>query len=81
MKNTECLCTHLSSFGGDFYVPPNTIDFSTVFTKFKTLHENAAVFTTVIVILGIFLIAAIWTRRKDQHDLVKVLCLTFLISQ
>jgi len=27
---TQCLCTHLTSFGGDMYVPPNTIDFNTV---------------------------------------------------
>ncbi|CAF0835622.1 unnamed protein product [Adineta ricciae] len=72
LKSTECLCTHLTTFGSDFYVPPNTIDFKTVFTKFKTLHENAAVFSTVIVIFGLYLLAAIWARRKDKQDLVKV---------
>ncbi|UJR29011.1 hypothetical protein I4U23_010229 [Adineta vaga] len=71
LKSTECLCTHLTTFGSDFYVPPNTIDFKTVFTKFKKLHENAAVFSTVIVIFGIYVIAAIWARRKDERDLVK----------
>jgi hypothetical protein len=72
VKSTECLCTHLSTFGSDFYVPPNTIDFKTVFKKFKKLHENAAVFSTVIVILALYVMAAIWARRKDEHDLVKV---------
>ncbi|CAF0958355.1 unnamed protein product [Adineta ricciae] len=71
LKSTECLCTHLTTFGSDFYVPPNTIDFKTVFTKFKKLHENAAVFSTVIVIFVIYIIAAIWSRRKDKRDLVK----------
>ncbi len=72
LKSTECLCTHLTTFGGDFYVPPNTIDFKTVFLKFKKLHENAAVFSTVFVIFGLYLIAAIWARRTDKQDLVKV---------
>ena len=70
--STECRCTHLTTFGSDFYVPPNTIDFKTVFTKFKKLHENAAVFSTVIVIFGLYVIAAIWARRKDRRDLIKV---------
>jgi hypothetical protein len=73
LKSTECLCTHLTTFGSDFYVPPNTIDFKTVFTKFKKLHENAAVFITVIVIFGIYILAAIWARRKDRYDLIKVI--------
>ena len=72
LESTECLCKHLTSFGSDFYVPPNTIDFKTVFKKFKKLHENAAVFSTVIVIIGLYIIAAIWARRKDKRDLVKV---------
>lgn len=72
LKSTECLCTHLTTFGSDFYVPPNTIDFKTVFLKFKKLHENAAVFSTVMVIFGLYIIAAIWARRKDKHDLIKV---------
>jgi len=80
LKSTECLCTHLTTFGSDFYVPPNTIDFKTVFTKFKTLHENAAVFSTVIVIFGLYVIAAVWARRKDRRDLVKVSYLQLIYS-
>jgi len=72
LKSTECLCRHLTTFGSDFYVPPNTIDFKTVFTKFKKLHENAAVFSTVIAIFGLYILAAIWARRKDKRDLIKV---------
>jgi hypothetical protein len=72
LKSTECLCTHLTTFGSDFYVPPNTIDFKTVFKKFKKIHENAAVFSTVIAIFGLYILAAIWARRKDKHDLIKV---------
>ncbi|CAF0819785.1 unnamed protein product, partial [Didymodactylos carnosus] len=71
MKSTECLCTHLTTFGSDFYVPPNTINFKTVWANFKKLHENAAVFVTVIGILGLYIIAAIWARKKDKKDIIK----------
>ena len=71
-KNTQCLCTHLTSFGGDLVVPPNTINFATVFTKFKNLGENAAVFSTIVSIFGLWLISLIWARHQDKKDLLKV---------
>jgi hypothetical protein len=70
-NSTECLCYHLTTFGSDFYVPPNTIDFSTVFGKFKDLSENAAVFSTVITILGLYVICAILARHMDKKDIIK----------
>ena len=71
-ENTICLCNHLTSFGSDFVVPPNTIDFSTVWSKFKDLNENAAVFSTVISVLCLYVIVVIWARYKDKQDVVKV---------
>ena len=68
---TQCQCYHLTTFGSDFYVPPNTIDFSTVFAKFKNLSENAAVFSTVIAILGVYIICGIIARHFDKRDVVK----------
>jgi polycystin 1L2 len=58
-------------FGTDFYVPPNTIDFSTVFGKFKNLSENAAVFATIVSLIGVYLIMCVFARVKDKNDLVK----------
>lgn len=68
---TECLCYHLTTFGSDFYVPPNKIDFTNVWAKFKNLNDNAAVFSTVIVTFGVYIIVAIWARFKDKKDLAK----------
>ncbi|CAF0709342.1 unnamed protein product [Brachionus calyciflorus] len=68
---TECLCYHLTTFGTDFYVPPNTIDFSTVFGKFKDLSENAAVFATIVSLIGLYILMGIFVRWKDRKDLVK----------
>ncbi|XP_053382148.1 uncharacterized protein LOC123562231 [Mercenaria mercenaria] len=68
---TQCLCTHLTSFGGEMVVPPNTIDFNNVWAKFKDLNENAAVFSTIISLLGLYVIGLIWARYMDKKDLVK----------
>jgi hypothetical protein len=53
-------------------VPPNTIDFSSVFAKFKNLSDNAGVFATVLSIIGLYIILAIFARYKDKKDLIKV---------
>ncbi|XP_078610817.1 polycystin-1-like [Branchiostoma floridae x Branchiostoma japonicum] len=71
MGRTKCLCTHLTSFGSDFVVPPNTIDFSTVFSKFASLSDNAPVFSTVLSIIGLYFIVVGLARRADRKDIVK----------
>ncbi|XP_070577646.1 polycystin-1-like protein 2 [Ptychodera flava] len=68
---TICKCTHLTSFGSDFVVPPNTIDFSEAFANFANLADNASVFSTVIVIFALYVIVAIWARREDKKDVEK----------
>lgn len=71
MYRTQCLCDHLTSFGGDLVVPPNTIDFSTVFSL-ENFLEAMPVFGTVGGVLVIYVIVCIWARRADKHDLIKV---------
>lgn len=66
------MCTHLTSFGGDFAVPPNTIDFSNVWAKFANLNENAAVFSTVVALIGVYIMLLIWSRYMDKRDIIKV---------
>ncbi|XP_070540748.1 polycystin-1-like protein 2 [Ptychodera flava] len=68
---TLCLCNHLTSFGAAFYVvPPNPIDFDTVFDKFAHLDSNPSVFSTVIVIFALYLLIVIWASRKDRREKV-----------
>jgi polycystin 1L2 len=43
-----------------------------VFGKFKNLGDNAAVFSTVVSILGVYLLAVIYVRYLDKKDLLKV---------
>ncbi|XP_078594331.1 polycystin-1-like protein 2 [Branchiostoma floridae x Branchiostoma japonicum] len=70
-RYTQCLTTHLTAFGSDFMVPPNSIDFSTVFAKFANLSDNAAVFSTVIVMFGIYFIILFFVFKADKRDRVK----------
>ena len=73
IKETQCQCTHLTSFGSDFVVPPNSIDFNNVFTTERFL-ESMPVFCTVIVIMLLYVAVLVWARRQDKLDLVKVIC-------
>jgi len=67
---TVCKCFHLTTFGGDMVVPPNTIDFGSVFSKFN-LNDNAGVFSTVITILGLYVFVALYARYMDKKDILK----------
>ncbi|KAH9518594.1 hypothetical protein Btru_005726 [Bulinus truncatus] len=69
---TQCLCNHLTSFGTDAVVAPNTIDFNNVWAKFANLSENAAVFATVISVICLYLVLVVVLRHFDKLDLIKV---------
>lgn len=71
-----CGCNHLTFFGGDYVVAPNTIDFKTVFSKFKTIGDNIAVLLTLCIIIVLYWIALLLLRRKDKSDLERVRCVS-----
>ena len=73
MTETVCDCTNPpgNSFATTFYVPPNTIDLSAVFSKFD-LKDNAAVFSTVICLLIIYILICVWAFRQDKKDIRRV---------
>ena len=70
-SKTQCKCTHLTSFGSDVVVAPNTIDFSSVFTEEKFL-ESAPVFATVVIVIALYIVGLILCRREDKRDPLKV---------
>ena len=68
-----CGCNHLTFFGGDFVVAPNTIDFDTVFGKFASnIGDNLAVLCTVIGLLVLYWLGLLLLRRMDKKDQSKV---------
>ncbi|EDO48596.1 predicted protein, partial [Nematostella vectensis] len=70
-----CLCNHLSSFGGDFFVAPNPIDLDKVWAGFANIGKtkNFVVLTTLCTIFAFYIIAVIFARRADKSDKQKVL--------
>jgi len=69
-----CLCNHLSSFGGDFFVAPNPIDFDQVWLAMKNIGQtkNFVVLSTLCTIFAIYLIAVVFARKEDKNDELKV---------
>ena len=81
-----CRCNHLTSFGSDFFVPPNTIDFASAYSDLGSkLKDNFGVLLTICIMLALYIVLLIWSRYKDKQDVKKViiylfsLCLYFRI--
>ncbi|CAC5377683.1 PKD1L2 [Mytilus coruscus] len=67
LNETVCRCpAKTKTLATTFYVTPNTIDFKNVWGKFDI--ANAAVYGTLTVLLLLYIILAIWLRRKDKID-------------
>ncbi|XP_023225224.1 uncharacterized protein LOC111626157 [Centruroides sculpturatus] len=68
---TYCKCNHLTSFGGGFFVTPNTVDFAYVFAN-AGFADNVTIYMTIIVTLLLYIILLIWARRQDKKDTEKL---------
>ncbi|XP_022098115.1 polycystic kidney disease protein 1-like 2 isoform X2 [Acanthaster planci] len=73
---TQCLCNHLTFFGSSFLVMPNKIDFLADTKLFLTFLDNPVVVTTVVVILALYVVVAVWARRQDKADALKACVIT-----
>ena len=78
LDRTQCFSTHLTSFAGGWIVAPNPIDFNYVFANLSFL-QNPTLYVTEIVIAVIFIAVAIWARRQDKKDMMKVGCRVFIL--
>lgn len=69
---TQCLCNHLTFFGGSFFVTPNLVDPSRSAELFGTFTENPVVVCFVGALFVLYILVLIWARRKDIQDTAKV---------
>ncbi|XP_069123236.1 polycystin family receptor for egg jelly-like isoform X2 [Argopecten irradians] len=71
LNETVCRCPEApgNTFSTTFYVPPNMIDFSTVWSKFDP--ANASVYGTVIGLLVVYIIACVIANREDRKDYLR----------
>lgn len=68
-----CLCNHLTVFGGDVLVAPNTIDFEMVQQAFANLGpKTLLVLITVCSVFLIYFVVLVVARRTDNLDVLKV---------
>ena len=85
-NETTCICPDTPDLVASvsFFVAPNMIDFSTVFSKFD-IAGQAAVLSALVVIFTVFVVAAVTSRLKDGQDVlqactlfiqIKILCQT-----
>ncbi|XP_052832826.1 polycystic kidney disease protein 1-like 2 [Octopus bimaculoides] len=68
-SSIKCRCQSRGevTVANSFFVPPNTIDFSTVFQKFD-LANNGIVFAVVVSITCMFILLIAWTCRQDRKS-------------
>ena len=76
-----CQTSHLTAFGSDFFVPPNTIDFSAAYSDLGSkLAENNAVLIMLSVTLAAYIVIGVWARYMDKKDVSKVVFISILLS-
>ena len=68
-----CLCNHLTAFGGEVLVAPNTIDFVMVQQAFHNLDPgDLLVLITVCSAFLVYFVVLVIARRADNLDVLKV---------
>lgn len=69
----ECLCNHLTSFGGDLLVAPNTVDFVAIKQTLENLEpSDVLVLATVCSVFLVYVLVLLVARRADKKDIAKV---------
>ena len=67
ITHTHCQSNHLTTFAGGFIVLPPAIDFNKAFANASFL-DNPVIYSTVIALICIYILLAIWARWMDVRD-------------
>ena len=65
--HVHCQSNHLTTFAGGFLVLPNAINFNYVWSH-ASFTQNPVIYSTVIAVVCIYIILAIWCRYNDCKD-------------
>ena len=72
-SSLKCLCNHLTAFGGDILVAPNTIDFQLVQQAFDNVDpDDLVVLITLCSIFLVYFLVLVKAHRADKVDASKV---------
>ena len=66
----DCSSIHLTDFAGGWLVLPPQIEFGSIFSgRFdSSIEKNPTVYATVIIVISLYILAAIWCRLMDIKD-------------
>ncbi|XP_022798740.1 uncharacterized protein LOC111336840 isoform X1 [Stylophora pistillata] len=71
-SSLRCLCNHLTAFGGDILVAPNTIDFELVQQAFENVDpSDLLVVITLCSTFLVYFLVLVQARRADKADASK----------
>ena len=75
---TTCLTSHMTLFGGGFFVQPNTLDFKFIFAeadfsvsrylisiKYSFFQNNILIYVTILLSIIVYMLFLIWAKLKD----------------
>lgn len=68
LQRLHCVCNHLSTFAGGVIPLPNAINLKEDILLFAELFENPVTTMTVLSVFSVFLLCAVWARRKDRRE-------------
>ena len=72
-SSLKCLCNHLTAFGGDILVAPNTIDFQLVQQAFGNVDpDDLLVLITLCSTFLLYVLVLVKARMTDKVDASKV---------
>ena len=69
--HTHCQSTHLTEFAGGLSFLPTVIDFDYVFAH-ASFRANKLIYSTVIVVSALYILAALWCWHVDKLDCRKM---------
>ena len=71
ITHTHCEARHLTTFAGGFIVLPPAINFNHVWAN-ASFAQNPIIYSTVIFLICLYVLLAIWSRYMDSKDGQKV---------
>ena len=71
VTHTHCITNHLTTFAGGFIVLPPAIEFNNVWAHASFL-DNPVIYSTVIALVSVYILLAIWARYMDIKDKKKL---------
>lgn len=72
VMRTQCLCSHLTYFGSDFFIVPRTVNVEDTIKLFLRVTSNPVGVSLLASLLGFYMLLLVWAWRKDQADMQKV---------